>query len=99
MIVTFSSPAHADITMFGDVAISLLKIMGHSGTVPSAMKAEDLPAALVKLETAVANSKAAAQKPDPDAEFEPGLSQRALPLISLIKAAMAADADVIWDKQ
>ena len=97
MIVTFSSPAHADITMFGDVAISLLKIMGHSGTVPSAFNPKDLPAALAKLEQAVAESKASEQQPDPDAEFKPGLSQRALPLIGLLKAAIAHNADVMWD--
>ena len=28
MLVTFSCPAHADITMFGDVAVRLLELMG-----------------------------------------------------------------------
>ncbi len=98
MLVTFSSPAHADITMFGEVAISLLKMMGHSGTVPSAIRAVDLSAALTKLESAVAESKAAEQQTDPDVEFKPGLAQRALPLISLLKAAINQNADVMWDK-
>ncbi len=40
MIVTFRSKAHADIIMFGDIAIKLLKLMGHSGTVPGALLAE-----------------------------------------------------------
>ncbi|MEX1199388.1 MAG: DUF1840 domain-containing protein [Methylophaga sp.] len=97
MIVTFSSPAHADITMFGDVAQQMLKIMGHSGIVPSAFNPQDLPAALAKLEQAVAESKAAEQQPDPDAEFKPGLSQRAMPLISLLKAAIAHNEDVMWN--
>jgi hypothetical protein len=34
MLVTFSCPAYASITMFGDVAVRLLKLMGHSGTGP-----------------------------------------------------------------
>ena len=42
MLVTFSSPAYADITMFGDVAVRLIKMMGHSGTIPSALLAEDV---------------------------------------------------------
>lgn len=95
MLVTFSSQAHADITMFGDVAQQMLKIIGHSGTVPGAMNPEDLPAALAKLEKAAAESKSAEQQ-DADAEFKPGLAQRALPLISLLKAAIAQDADVMW---
>jgi len=35
MLVTFTFAACADITIFGDVAIRLLKMTGHSGTVPS----------------------------------------------------------------
>ena len=46
MLVTFSCSAYADITMFGDVAVRLLKLMGHSGTVPGAILAEDVQAAL-----------------------------------------------------
>ena len=53
MLVTFTCPAYADITMFGDVAIRLLKMMGHSGTVPGALLAEDVPAALQRLEAAI----------------------------------------------
>ena len=32
MLVTFESRSYADITMFGDVAVHLLHLMGHSGT-------------------------------------------------------------------
>ncbi|HAJ92821.1 MAG TPA: hypothetical protein DCO71_09470 [Gammaproteobacteria bacterium] len=32
MLITFSSSAYANITMFGDVALRLLKLMGHSGS-------------------------------------------------------------------
>ena len=46
MLITFTCPVHADITMFGDVGAHLLKLMGHSGTVPGAIKAEDVYAAL-----------------------------------------------------
>lgn len=98
MLITFSSPAHADITMFADVAQQMLEIMGHSGTVPSAFNPEDLPAALANLQQAVTKSKAIEQYQDADAEFTPGLAQRALPLISLLKAAIAQQANVVWHK-
>lgn len=98
MLVTFTSKAHADITMFGDVAISMLKIMGHSGTVPGAIQPQDLPLALSKLREAVDASKAPEQDPE-GGDFEPGLSQRALPLINLLKAAIDADAHVMWDSK
>ncbi len=99
MLVTFSSPASADITMMGDVARSLLKIMGHSGTIPSAMMPEDIPVALARLEAAVAASKAAEQAPDADEEdFKPGLAQRAMPMIKLLRDAQQSNAQVMWDK-
>jgi len=54
VLVTFKSTAsHADVTMFGTAATSLLKMMGQSGNVPGAIMAEDIPAALEKLKAAV----------------------------------------------
>ena len=94
MLVTFSCPAYADITMFGDVAVHLLKMMGHSGTVPSALLAADVPAALERLEAAVAaegDSPAPGESSQPEDEEPPvSLSHRALPLIELLKAAAKA---------
>lgn len=101
MLVTFSCPAYADITMFGDVAIRLLKMMGHSGTVPSALLADDVPAALERLRAAVA---AAEPAPEPkktargdDEEPAVSLRHRALPLIGLLEAAARAKDDVMWE--
>jgi hypothetical protein len=101
MLVTFSCTAYADITMFGDVAVHLLKMMGHSGTVPSAIVAADVPAALERLEAAVAaegDSPAPGESP-PEEEEEPAVSlrHRALPLIELLKAAAKAECDVMWE--
>jgi len=54
MLVTFRTSAYADITMFGTAAVSLLKLMGHSGTVPGALLAADIPDALERLQAAIA---------------------------------------------
>jgi hypothetical protein len=101
MLVTFSCPACANITMFGDVAVHLLQLMGHSGTVPGALLAEEVPAALERLEAAVAAHK---QLPEPedsgrDEDDEPpvSLSHRALPLIDLLKTAVEDECNVMWD--
>ena len=53
MLVKFQTKSQATITMFGDVAVTLIKLMGRSGTVPSALLAEDVPAALARLKAAV----------------------------------------------
>ena len=57
MLITFSCPAYANITMFGDAAVRLLKLMGHSDTVPGALLAPDVQAALERLEAAVEADK------------------------------------------
>ena len=100
MLVTFSCPAYADITMFGDVAVRLLKLMGHGGTVPGALLAEDVPAALERLQAAIEAEKQSPEPQAPDAEDdEPPVSlpHRALPLIELLKAAEKAECNVMWD--
>ena len=101
MLVTFSSPAYADITMFGDVAVRLLKLMGHSGTVPSALLAKDVPATLARLEAAVEQNKQL-MEPEEPVEYEDGepavsLAHRALPLIEMLKAATKEQVNVMWD--
>ena len=46
MLVTFSSPAYANVTMFGDIALHLLKLTGRRQSAPGALLAEDIPSAL-----------------------------------------------------
>ena len=40
--------------MFGDVAATLLKMAGHSGTMPGALLAREIPSALARLKQALA---------------------------------------------
>jgi hypothetical protein len=102
MLVTFRSKAYANVTMFGDVATALLKMMGHSGTVPSALLARDIPPALQQLEQGLAAMpKEQAEwrdKEDKDAEPQVGLKRRAHPLIQLLHASQAQGADVTWEE-
>ena len=97
MLVTFTTKAYADITMFGDVALAMLKMMGHSGTVPSAIRAEDVPAALSRLTEAINAGKSSPLPIDKDAD-EPMVStaHRALPLINLLTAAAKDGSGVMW---
>lgn len=101
MLVTFTTDAYADITMFGDVAITLLKMMGHSGIVPGAILAEDVPAYLDRLKAALETENAKAQPENPDKDpddDEPvvSISTRALPLADLLAAAAKAGSSVMW---
>lgn len=58
MLVRFRSPATETITMFGEAATQLLKLMGATGRVPGGLSAEDVPGALQRLESAVEGLKA-----------------------------------------
>jgi hypothetical protein len=102
MLVKFDSKA-GTLTMFGEVAIHLLKLMGHSGTIPSAILAADIPAAAARLQKALdAGAAAPAPSQDTDDHEEGGprisLRQRAYPLIELLQRAAAKGADVMWDR-
>ena len=89
--------------MFGDVAIRLLKLMGHSGTVPSAILAEDIPEALERLRAGLAAEETSAAKDGSsngnDATGEPTVSlrNRAFPLIELLESAARQDVPVRWE--
>jgi hypothetical protein len=114
MLVQFRSPATETITMFGDSAVQLLKLMGATGRVPGGLSAEDVPPALQRLESAVERLKAqtnadTAARPadnedwatdeDKDLHRSPPiqLEARAVPLLSLLKRAAAANATVTWE--
>ena len=102
MLVTFSCPACADITMFGDVAYRLLELMGQSGKIPGALLAEDVQPALERLEAAVEADKQSPEPEEPadaDDESAVSLSLRAWPLIELLKTAAKAKCNVMWDSK
>jgi hypothetical protein len=98
MLIRFQSPAHASITMFGEIAKPLLRMMGMSGEVPGALQAEDVPAALEKLRKAVA-ATAEPSEGDRGKDDAPrvGLSTRAFPLIRLLEAAAKKKQYVMWE--
>ena len=101
MLVTFRTDAWGNITMFGDVAVALLKMMGHSGTVPSALLARDIPSAMASLrekQAAGAFEELEKNSNRDDDEDQPpvGLRTRALPLLEMLAAAAKKDCDVLW---
>lgn len=101
MLVTFKCNAYENITMFGDVAIKLLTMLGHSGAVPGAILAEDVPHALQQLKNAVAGHKENQSGKDTADDSEDqriDLSQRAYPMIEMLTHAAKAHSNIMWDK-
>ena len=113
MLVRFSSSATESITMFGDAASELIKLMGASGKVPGALGKADVAGALQRLESAIENVRAethaetaappadnedtAADDDDDEKQPQVGLATRAVPLLSMLKRAAAANAEVMWE--
>ena len=99
-MITFSCDAYENISYFNDVAKSLLTVMGHSGTVPGALKATEVADALSRLQGGVGQAKnkdtsSSADNYD-DSEPQIGLAKRAIPLIQLLQAAVKKNCDVMW---
>jgi hypothetical protein len=72
-------------------------MMGHSATVPGAIRAEDVPLALSRLRAAIDAEKSSPSLADNNAD-EPVVSvaHRALPLINLLAAAAKEKSYVTW---
>lgn len=93
--------------MHGEAAVALVKAMGHSGAVPGAILAAELPVALAQLERTLESSgdnPAAPIEPvhdDEDArEREPviTLRTRAVPLLDMVRTAIARNSDLMWER-
>lgn len=107
MIVKFST-RFGRLTMHGDAALALLRAMGHTGTVPGAILAADLPEALTRLERVIADSGDSNPTPTPPAdrgdEDETGrepvitLRKRALPLQDMLLTAIERESDLMWER-
>ncbi len=104
MLITFRCRSYSSVTMFGDIALQLIKMMGHSGTIPGSIGEQDVPQALAKLKAALAQHTAAETTSQTDdnndeEQSEPnvGLSRRAYPLIELLKAAIKDECEVMWE--
>ena len=102
MLIKFNSDAGA-FTTFRDVAVPLLKAMGQSGSVPGAILAADIPAALERLKAAVAQPapdphQGGAAADDDERDDVVSLRKRAFPLIELLSNAAVRKADVMWDE-
>jgi hypothetical protein len=109
MLVRFRTRL-GQLTMFGDAAATMLKLLGHSGTIPGAIVNADLPAALASLKAGLERD---GEKPAPEPGARPAtaeeidadprrapvtLRMRATPLVELIEDARARGADLMWER-
>ncbi len=110
MFVKFST-RYGQLLMHGEPAVALVRLGGHSGTVPGAVLAADLPAFATKLraglelhgdELSPAPTTAEAGRGE-DEDDEPRerpikLRLRAVPLLDMIETAVRQKSDLVWER-
>lgn len=107
MLIVFKSKAAGDVMMFGDVAHTLMEIMGKEPTEKGIVTVEQLPGAIARLKAAVAQDKAEKPVVDHDERlFEKtpeggkrevvSLARRAVPLIELLEFSLKEKVPVTW---
>ncbi len=100
MLITFKSKAHADVVMLGDSARELIRLMGKSDALPSAVGPEGIPKALAKLRAGLAEQFAAPPDAGEDGDEEKediALHTRAIPLIEMLEVSAEAKVPVMWE--
>jgi len=107
-LIVFRSKAAGEIYMFAETAHRLLELIGKADSPRGVITAEQVPDALAKLVAAVDAEKAqqadtarerdeAAKRGEVPAGERPiTLSQRAFPLIEMLRAAEKRNVDVTW---
>jgi hypothetical protein len=97
--------------MQGEPAVTLVKLGGHSGTVPSAILAADLPSFAVKLRAGLeqhgdelspappaSETRRAEDEDDEPRERPIKLRLRAVPLLDMVDTAIRQKSDLLWEK-
>jgi cyclopropane-fatty-acyl-phospholipid synthase len=108
MLFKFKSRAASDLIMLEPDARALLQMMMGDDPVKGIVLAQDIPATIARLEAALANeatykhmSKAANASLENDDVYEESadrvqLSQRATPMIQMLKKCLAEKSDLVW---
>jgi Domain of unknown function (DUF1840) len=103
MLVRFKSVATEDLTMFDNVAVPLIRMLGATGNIPGGLSADDLPSAISRLRSELARAQPVPAESNDDArdkDREPpvALAARAMPLMQILERAAKAHEAVMWEK-
>ncbi|MFT3735314.1 MAG: DUF1840 domain-containing protein [Rhodocyclaceae bacterium] len=107
MLITFRSPADADVLMLGQTGQQMLQILGKDPhDKRGIVTVEQLPAAIAALDAAFTQHEAQRKQNEPD-EDDPetprgmaaavSLSQRIVPLLNLLRRAQSQREVVTWE--
>lgn len=106
-MITFKSPAAADIMMFDDVAIRMVVLMGKEVADKGVITVGQLPAAIAKLEATINSDHEQhrahlladeTQESDGQGNERPfvSLTRRVLPLLEMLRVSLQENEPVLW---
>jgi hypothetical protein len=103
MLITFQSPASPDVVMLRDLAQYLLGLIGKRLDDRGVIMHDELAHAIDRLEAAISDDAEVEATLEPlhrsasnQRESRNRLSQRAWPLLDMMREARKTDADIIW---
>jgi hypothetical protein len=109
MLVKFST-RYGQVLLLGESAIVLLRLGGHSGSVPGAVLSADLPEFLRHLRAGLAeqgdspsppaavDAQPAADEDDSAPDTPVTLRMRSVPFVDLLDTAIARGSDLMWEE-
>jgi len=99
MLIEFSGEHTGNVVMFEKVALRLLKMMGQSSNKEGAIRAEDVPTALNKLQQSLDLIPEEQEQDDAEEDAEVSLRTRAVPLIKMLEENANDNGYVMWKLQ
>lgn len=108
MLFKFKSKAASDLIMLEPDARALLQMMLGDDPVKGIVLAQDLSATIARLEAALAKESVNSRAPlesenqlpahtdEDDSELPVFVSQRAAPMLQMLKRCLAENADLVW---
>ena len=99
MLYKFKSKNAGDLIMLEPNGRRILEIIGKDAGATGIILPEQMPAAIAAIEAAIALEESKDQKDDDNDPMHgdaPGLRQRAMPFIDMLKRTQKAGSEVVW---
>ena len=96
MLYKFKSKNAGDVIMLGPNGRRILEVIGKDTGATGIILPEQMPAAIAAIEAAITLEESADEKDDLPKSEAPGLRQRAMPFIDMLKRNQKASTEVVW---
>ena len=96
MLYKFKSKNAGDVIMLEPNGRRILEVIGKDAGAAGIILPEQMPAAIAAIEAAIALEESADEKDDVQKGDAPGLRQRAMPFIDMLKRNHKAQTEVVW---